>query len=194
MRDGRVVFVGAAADAQAWIGPKTRIENLGGRLVLPGLIDSHIHPLDIADLDVCDLDNRELSLKELSRFVPPASPSTRRRPGGCCTCTSGISPPAISRTRNYPTLRAALDAASTTRAIELQGQDGHHAAFNSLALSQASNSAGQVVGFSKATLATDFAAFKAFVGVDEHGEPNGAVNEDARAAISDVGRAVPGAG
>jgi predicted amidohydrolase YtcJ len=187
VRDGRVVFVGAAHDAQAWVGPKTRIENLGGRLVLPGLIDAHIHPLDIADLDVCDLDNRELSLKELSRFVAACLAKYKTPPGGLLhvyqwNFTSGNQPDV-----QLPTVRAALDAASTTRAIELQGQDGHHAAFNSLALSQARNSAGQVVGFSKATLATDFAAFKAFVGVDEHGEPNGAVNEDARAAISDVG-------
>jgi predicted amidohydrolase YtcJ len=187
VRDGRVVFLGATQDAQAWVGPKTRIENLGGRLVLPGLIDAHIHPLDIAELDVCDLDNRELSLKELSRFVAACLAKYKTPPGGMLhvyqwNFTSGNQPDA-----QLPTVRAALDAASTTRAIELQGQDGHHAAFNSVALSQARNSAGQVVGFSKATLATDFAAFKAFVGVDEHGEPNGAVNEDARAAISNVG-------
>jgi predicted amidohydrolase YtcJ len=44
-----------------------------------------------------------------------------------------------------------------------------------------------VVGISKATLATDFADAQPFVGVDEHGEPNGAVNEDMRGAINPQG-------
>src|SRR5260370_16179123 len=69
VKDGKVVFVGSAADAERFIGPATQVEPLGGRLVLPGLVDAHIHPLDIADLDVCDLNSRPMSLKELSAFV-----------------------------------------------------------------------------------------------------------------------------
>ena len=187
VKQGRVVFVGTTQDAQAWVGPKTQVEDVGGRLVLPGLIDAHIHPLDIADLDVCDLDDQAASLAELSQFVAECLARYNTPPGAMLrvyqwNCTAGNQPDA-----QLPTLRAALDAASTTRAIELLGEDGHHAAFNSLALSQARNAAGQVVGFSKATLATDFAHLKAFIGVDEHGEPNGSVTEDARAAISNIG-------
>jgi len=184
VKDGRVVFVGSAAAVQAWIGAKTRIEDLGGKLVLPGLIDSHIHPLDIADLDVCDLDDHEVSLKELSRFTADCLAHYKTPPGGSVRVfqwnySAGNQPDA-----QHPTLRAALDAASTTRKIELLGEDGHHGAFNSLALAQAKNAAGQVVGLSKATLSSDFAAYQAFIGVDERGEPNGAVNEDARAMVS----------
>jgi predicted amidohydrolase YtcJ len=61
VRDGRVVFVGTTAEAKRWIGPHTRVEELAGRLVLPGLVDAHIHPLDIVDLDVCDLDSHPLT-------------------------------------------------------------------------------------------------------------------------------------
>lgn len=187
VKDGRLVFVGTVEEAQNWVGPKTQVENLGGRLVLPGLIDAHIHPLDIADLDVCDLDDRVLSLKELTRFVSQCLTRFKTAPGELLhvyqwNYTAGNQPDA-----QRPTLRAALDAASSTRAIELSGEDGHHSAFNSLALSRARNAAGEIVGYSKATLATDFAAYKALVGVDEQGEPNGAVNEDARSAISKVG-------
>jgi adenine deaminase len=45
VKDGRLVFVGSSSDAHAWIGPKTHVESVGGRVVLPGLIDAHIHPL-----------------------------------------------------------------------------------------------------------------------------------------------------
>lgn len=187
VKDGRVVFVGTAAEAAPWIGAATHVEDLHGRLVLPGLIDAHIHPLDIADLDLCDLNDRELTLKELSKFVAACLEHYKTPEGGTLrvfqwNCTAGNQPDA-----QHQTLRAALDAASTTRKIELLGEDGHHGAFNSLALAQARNAAGQVVGLSKATLANDFSAYKALVGVDAQGEPNGAVNEDARTAISQHG-------
>src|SRR5271156_5335927 len=70
VKAGKIVFVGSAADAVSWTGPKTRVERLDGRLVLPGLIDSHIHPLDIVEFDVCNLDSRpQKTLSELSAFV-----------------------------------------------------------------------------------------------------------------------------
>ncbi|MGW0465598.1 amidohydrolase [Streptomyces sp. NPDC003027] len=43
VRDGRIVWVGADADAAAWTGADTRILDAGGRLVLPGFIDAHNH-------------------------------------------------------------------------------------------------------------------------------------------------------
>lgn len=84
----------------------------------------------------------------------------------------------------HPTLRAALDSASTKVMIQLLGNDAHHSAFNSLALSQAKNAGGKTIGLSKATLARELAAYKALVGIDSSGEPNGAVNEDARYLIN----------
>jgi imidazolonepropionase-like amidohydrolase len=56
VKDGKIVYVGDAAGAKALIGPATRVEQGGGRLVLPGLVDAHIHPTGIADLDVCSLE------------------------------------------------------------------------------------------------------------------------------------------
>jgi predicted amidohydrolase YtcJ len=184
VKDGRLVYVGSAHDVQGFIGPHTHIEDLGGRLVLPGLVDSHIHPLDIADLDVCDLDDHPMPLKDLTKFVSACLTRFQTPPGGVLRVyqwnyTTGNQPDA-----QHPTLRAALDAASTTQRIEVFGEDGHHGAYNSPALASAKNAAGQVVGISKATLATDFAAAQPFIGVDEHGEPNGAVNEDIRGAIN----------
>src|SRR5690348_5387586 len=69
VRSGRVVFVGTVAEVKRWIGPGTHVEELGGRLLLPGLIDAHIHPLDIVDLDVCDLKSVARTLAELSAFI-----------------------------------------------------------------------------------------------------------------------------
>ncbi|MBI3464116.1 MAG: amidohydrolase family protein, partial [Planctomycetes bacterium] len=44
IQDGRVVRVGSNEEVLAAKGPKTEVVDLGGRMVLPGLIDSHMHP------------------------------------------------------------------------------------------------------------------------------------------------------
>src|SRR5581483_12361167 len=130
VKDGKIVFVGSTADAQKWIGPGTKTEQLGGRLVLPGLIDSHLHPLDILDLDVCNLDSKPMTLKELSAFVAQCLTHYKTQAGQQLVVhqwsyTAGNQPDP-----QYPTLRAALDAASTKVEIQLLGNDGHHGAFN----------------------------------------------------------------
>ena len=43
IRDGKFVRVGGDADVMSLAGPATRIINLQGRRVLPGLIDNHLH-------------------------------------------------------------------------------------------------------------------------------------------------------
>ena len=184
VRGGTIVFVGTAADAQRLVGPKTQLEKLAGRLVLPGLVDSHIHPLDILDLDVCNLESKPMPLKELTAFVAACLTRYKTPPGQRLIVhqwnyTDGNQPDA-----DHPTLRAALDAASTSVQIQLLGADAHHGAFNSLALAQAKNSAGKTVGLSKETLAAEFKQYRPFVGVDANGEPNGAVNEDARYLVN----------
>lgn len=184
VQNGKIAFVGSTADAKRWIGPSTHVEPLGGRLVLPGLVDAHSHPLDIVDLDVCNLDSHPMSLKQLSAFVRKCLERYHTPPGQSLivhqwTYTAGNQPDP-----KHPTLRAALDAASTKVQIQLLGNDAHHGAFNSLGLSRARNSKGKIIGLSKATLAGEFIEYKPFVGVDGSGEPNGAVNEDARYLIN----------
>lgn len=43
-RGGRIVALGSRQDVDAAIGPSTRIVDLEGRTVVPGIIDSHCHP------------------------------------------------------------------------------------------------------------------------------------------------------
>lgn len=178
MAGGKVVFVGSNADAKDWIGPATRVESLGGKLVLPGLFDSHIHPTAIVKEDVCNLDSAEKSLRELEGFVRARVQKYSPAPGTWLNVhqwnyTNGNQPDA-----DHPTLVATLDRVSGTVPIQLLGNDGHHGAFNSAALKLAKNMQGRTVGISKATLATDFADIRSYVGVDAEGNPNGAVNED----------------
>jgi predicted amidohydrolase YtcJ len=129
VRADKVVFVGRNDEARRWIGPKTKVRRLGGRLVLPGLYDTHIHPAGIVDLDVCDLRSEAKSLKALADFVrgcidryripagawvnvrqwnfsngnePDPAHATRRPPRGvhpCRSCPTCWSSPCASRCR-----------------------------------------------------------------------------------------------
>ena len=180
VRGGKIVFVGSKADAAAWVGPTTTVEHAAGRLVVPGLYDSHIHPAGIVDLDVCDLKSAGKSLKEMTDFVRGCIDHYRIPAGQWVNVrqwnfSNGNEPDAT-----HPTLRAALDLASTDRPIQLLGNDGHHGAFNSAALARATNTAGKTVGYSKATLDGELREYRKLVGVDAAGAPNGTVNEEAR--------------
>jgi hypothetical protein len=182
-RDGRIVYVGTTAGAAALIGPKTQVEDGGGRLVLPGLADIHLHPTGIADLPMCSFESKPFTLEAMAPFIQDCIRQFGIAPGEWVVVqqwnyTSGNQPSAT-----VPTLRAALDRAAPGNPVVLEGNDGHHAAYNSAGLARARNEAGSRIGYSRATLAKDFQPFVKLIGVDAVGEPNGTVNEDAREAI-----------
>ena len=45
VREGKIVAVGSSSEVRKLAGPQTRVIDLQGRTVIPGLIDSHIHAL-----------------------------------------------------------------------------------------------------------------------------------------------------
>ena len=48
IREGRIAAVGSNTVVEAQAGPTTRVIDLGGRTVIPGLIDSHMHAIRAA--------------------------------------------------------------------------------------------------------------------------------------------------
>jgi predicted amidohydrolase YtcJ len=48
VRDGRIAALGTTAQIRQMAGTKTRVVDLGGRTVIPGLIDSHLHAIRAA--------------------------------------------------------------------------------------------------------------------------------------------------
>lgn len=43
----RIIFVGSNKDVKDFVGPKTLVIELNGKLVVPGMIDSHCHPFNL---------------------------------------------------------------------------------------------------------------------------------------------------
>jgi predicted amidohydrolase YtcJ len=182
--NGQIVYVGAAAGLKKYLGPHTRRVDAGGRLVLPGLVDSHIHPIDLVSGDECDLQSAPRSLRQISAFVRacighfhPSAGSWLHVQGW--SVSYGNTPDA-----DYPTLRVALDKAAPRNPIYMMGDDGHHAVFNSAAMALAVNAQGRRVGLSRATLDSDFARYRLLIGVDAQGEPDGEMNEEAQYLVN----------
>jgi predicted amidohydrolase YtcJ len=179
IRENKIVFVGEDDDVERYVGPDTEVRDLAGKMVLPGLHDVHLHPLWIAKGDICDLESQP---RTLDAYVPFLSDCLNRYqiPEGewlwadQWNFSIGNQP-----SDRYPTMRAALDAVSTQHPIVLFGDDGHHTAVNSAALSRARTPAGEAVGLTAETLQSTFASFRELVGVDESGEPNGYLTESA---------------
>ena len=46
VRDGEIVYVGDDAGVKGFIGARTQVVDLHGRMTMPGLVDGHMHPLD----------------------------------------------------------------------------------------------------------------------------------------------------
>ena len=86
VKDGRIVALGRAAEAAEWSGPRTRTVDLGGRLVLPGFVDAHLHPSfavhELFEVDLADCRSVEECLDRVARFAAERPELAAIRGGG----------------------------------------------------------------------------------------------------------------
>ena len=186
-RGGRIVYVGDDAGALAFQGRATRVERLGGRRVLPGLVDAHVHPLGLVDTGGCDLKSAALSLARIRAVVAGCLAEQKLAPGAWLKVAQWNFSQGNEPDLANSTLRAALDAAAPANPVALLGNDGHHGGFNSAALALAHTPDGKRIGLTRATLAGPFAAYRLLIGVGADGEPSGGVGEEARGLMGDGG-------
>ena len=69
VRGGKVVAVGTDADVLKLKGPKTTVIDAGGTTVMPGLYDSHTHPVGAASSEVGDPIPLLRSIPEVLAFI-----------------------------------------------------------------------------------------------------------------------------
>ncbi len=185
IRNGEIVFVGASAGARAFLTGEAKLIDAGGRLILPGLHDAHLHPISAMPIKTCSLDNRPRPLAAIASETAACILRIGAAPGTpvgvqLWNFASGNQPDA-----KLKTIRQALDAASTAHPILRFGSDGHHYGANSAALARAKTADGRTVGFTAATLKSGFSDLAPYIGVDSSGEPNGRLTEDY--ALSAIG-------
>lgn len=129
VRGGRIVAVGTAADVQALTGAATRVIDVEGGLVLPGLTDAHVHVEGIGQArESLDLVGAE-SLAEVKERVARRH---RELPAGEWLVGRGWDQNDWP-VKVFPTA-ADLDAVAGTRPVFLERVDGHAAWVNTEAL------------------------------------------------------------
>jgi predicted amidohydrolase YtcJ len=133
VRAGRIVYVGTDAGAQAWVGPKTLVTDLHGRLALPGLVDGHMHPLDGGtQLTHCGLDYERLTVAQMqSRIQTCLDRSRDQEPDGWLQVDGWFQEAMPGGTQ---TTRATLDVLKTQRPIMVMSSFHHTALVNTRAL------------------------------------------------------------
>jgi hypothetical protein len=76
--DGRVVFVGSTADAERHRGAATRVIDLGGATVVPGLVDSHAHIQELGrmmvQVNLVGVETEEEAIERVVQHAGDAAP------------------------------------------------------------------------------------------------------------------------
>ena len=157
----RITAVGSAAEVGELIGPRTRVIDLAGRLLLPGFQDVHIHPIfagvDRLQCDVRDARGREGVLETIRSYVA-AHPDEEWIIG------SGWY---MADFENGTPRREDLDAIVPDRPAFFPNRDGHSTWVNSKAL--------ELAGIDRDTPDPDDGRIER----DPDGTPTGALHEGA---------------
>jgi predicted amidohydrolase YtcJ len=174
IRDGRIVYVGTNDKLAPFIGASTKVTDLHGRFLMPGLIDGHMHPLGGGlVLRKCGLNYEPLTVPEMQGRIQDCLDKTKNQePDGWLEVVSwfqeSMRPPGVK------TSRATLDALKTSRPIIVRSSFGHTVLANSRAL-----------GLAKITKATpDPLGGK--IWRDPEGNPTGLLEDAAFDVFSDL--------
>lgn len=123
-----ILAVGNDRDMEKLIGPATNVVDLGGKLVLPGLIDTHIHPIiGAVNGAKCSLAGMKATIETLK---PVIQDCLAKDEGGADEWFEA------AQLDNYGFQATAkdLDTIEAKRPIALEGNDGHTVWVNSRGL------------------------------------------------------------
>jgi predicted amidohydrolase YtcJ len=132
VRGGRVAFVGSQRGALALRGPSTRIIDLDGRTVIPGMVDAHAHLLGLGQaLRTVDL----VGTRSYDEVIARVTARAREVPAGSWIQGRGWDQNDWADTR-FPT-HDALSRAVPEHPVYLTRVDGHAALVNARAMREA---------------------------------------------------------
>ena len=133
VRDGRIVFTGSAREAMALKGTSTKIVDLAGRTVIPGMVDAHAHLLGLGQaLRIVNLVGAKSYDEVIARVVARA----KGLPPGQWLLGRGWDQNQWGDTR-FPT-HDALSRALPNNPVYLTRVDGHAGLANAAAMRAAS--------------------------------------------------------
>ena len=131
VKDGRILWVGSDKEVWELVGPETKVVDLGGKTLMPGLIDSHLHVASTgAALMMLNLRTPPVhSIEDIKKLV---AEKARELGPGKWILGRGWDQAKLAEHRN-PT-RWDLDEAAPENPVALTRTCGHLMAVNSKAL------------------------------------------------------------
>jgi predicted amidohydrolase YtcJ len=137
IREGHIVYVGSDEGVVPFIGPSTKVTDLKGGFLMPGLVDGHLHPLEAGlTLRKCSLNYESLTVAELQQRVQACLDQTQsHEPDDWLEVVSWFQE--SMRPSGVKTSRATLDVLKTSRPIVMLSSFGHTMLVNSRALALA---------------------------------------------------------
>ena len=119
VKGNKIVFVGSAEDASAFIGDSTDVRDLAGAMVMPGIHDMHVHALGTVESDMCDLDSESLSLEQMVPVLQACIEEYEIAPGDWLIVLQWAFSSGNQPGENLRNIRAALDAVSENHPVFL---------------------------------------------------------------------------
>ena len=117
IRDGKILALGTTAEMRALAGPDTQVVALGGRTVIPGLIDSHLHAIRAALSFSTEVN--WIGARSLPEAFDRIRAAARRRPPGSWLIVAGGWNELQFAERRRPT-QAELEAAAPDNPVYVQ--------------------------------------------------------------------------
>ena len=129
IRNGTIVFTGSVREAMALRGATTRVVDMGGRTIIPGIVDAHAHLLGLGQ----SLRNVDLvGTKSLDEVIARVVERAKGQPAGAWILGRGWDQNDWSDTR-FPT-HDALSLALPNNPVWLTRVDGHAGYGNAAAM------------------------------------------------------------
>lgn len=137
VRDGTIVYVGTDKGARRFIGPATQVTDLHGHMVMPGLVDGHMHPLDGGRLLIsCSLNYEALTIPQFQARISACLKDPKlNKPQGWLIATSWFQE--AMQPAGTVLTKAALDAVDAKTPIIVKSSFFHSFLLNSAALKRA---------------------------------------------------------
>jgi len=169
--NGKIVAIGSDADTKSLIGAKTRVIDAGGKTVIPGFNDAHVHftegGFQLSLVDLRDAKTPEEFAQRIKAFAGKLKKGE--------WILGGRWDHENWKPNNLPT-KELIDAVAPDNPVFVNRLDGHMAVANSLAL--------KLAGVTKATKDVDGGVIVR----DAQGEPTGVLKD---AAMSYVQAVIP---